>query len=127
VDDLRKNQDEAGMMITREYLRGLIQAEIDAGILSERIVLGGFSQGGAMSLLAGLTAKVKLAGVLALSSWLPLDSKFSTLLQEAKLNEATPILMCHGTADAVVPVVLGQQSSSLLQGLGFSITFTSYP
>lgn len=127
VNDLRGRQDEAGILATREYLNGLIQAEIGAGIPAERIVLGGFSQGGAMSLFSALTGPNKLAGVVGLSSWLPLDSKFSEFLQESDLNKKTPILMCHGTVDAVVPTELGKLTSELLKSSGFDLTLKLYP
>ncbi|ORY60550.1 Phospholipase/carboxylesterase/thioesterase [Pseudomassariella vexata] len=126
VDDIRKNQDEKGMLVSREYLHGLVQAEIDAGIPAERIVLGGFSQGGAMALFSGLTAKVKLAGIVGLSCYLPLDKKVPEFLKEAELNAKTPFLMCHGTADLVVPTVLGVESSKVLEAMGYDVTFTRY-
>ena len=127
MDDLRSRQDEKGILLTREYLNGLIQAEIDAGIPSERIVLGGFSQGAAMSLFSALTGPVKLAGVVGLSSWLPLDSKLSEFLQQSDLNKQTPILMCHGTSDVVVPTDLGKLSYEKLKADGFDVTMKLYP
>lgn len=127
ADDLRKNQDAEGIMTSRDYLRGLIQDEIDAGIPPERIVLGGFSQGGAMALFSSLTSKVKLAGIVGLSSWVPLDEKLPDHLKEFDLNRETPILMCHGTTDMVVPTVLGKLSSDLLNGMGYDISFKLYP
>ena len=127
VDDLRSRQDEKGILQTREYLNGLVKAEIDAGIPSERIVLGGFSQGAAMSLFSALTGPVKLAGVVGLSSWVPLDSKLSEFLQESDFNKQTPILMCHGTNDVVVPTELGKLSYDLLKSSGFDVTFKLYP
>ncbi|KAI0125292.1 Phospholipase/carboxylesterase/thioesterase [Xylariales sp. AK1849] len=127
TDDLRKTQDEAGIVVSREYLRGLIQAEIDSGIPPERIVLGGFSQGGAMALLTGLTAKVKLAGIVGMSSYLPLDSKLPELLKETNLNKKTPILMCHGSVDEVVPTAFGKESSEILKKTGFNVAYKQYP
>ncbi|KAH8661944.1 Phospholipase/carboxylesterase/thioesterase [Xylariales sp. PMI_506] len=126
IEDLRTNQDEAGMNVTREYLSGIIQAEIDAGIPAERIVVGGFSQGGAMALYTGLTAKVKLAAIVGLSSYLPLDSKIPELLKETNNNQKTPVLMCHGNVDMVVPYVLGRESSAMLKSIGFDVTFKEY-
>lgn len=108
-------------------MNGLIQAEIDAGIPANRIVLGGFSQGGAIALLAGLTAKVKLAGVVGLSTWLPLDAKFPSLVQESDFNHDTPIYMAHGTADVVVPTALGQMSYELLKRQNFPVTMKLFP
>ncbi|KAI1351076.1 phospholipase/Carboxylesterase [Xylaria sp. FL0043] len=127
IEDIRGRQDEPGLMKTREYVNSLIQAEIDAGIPANRIVLGGFSQGGAMALLTALTAKVKLAGVVGLSTWLPLDSKFPSLVQESDLNHETPIYMAHGTADQVVPTPLGQMSYEVLKKQNFPVTMKLFP
>jgi predicted esterase len=126
-EDLRANQDEKGILESRDYFKGLIQSEIDAGIPADRIVLGGFSQGGAMALFAGLTGPVRLAGIVGLSSYLPLDSKFPEFLKQNDFNKATPILMCHGTADGVVPTALGKDSSEFLKKLGFDVTMKLYP
>lgn len=127
VDDLRARQDEKGIFATRDYLNGLIQAEIDAGIPPERIVLGGFSQGAAMSLFTGLTGPNKLAGIVGMSSWLPLDTKLPEFLKKSDLNKKTPILMCHGTTDVVVPTELGKLTFDLLKSTGFDVTFKLYP
>ncbi|KAI1157702.1 phospholipase/Carboxylesterase [Nemania serpens] len=127
IDDIRSRQDEPGLLRTRDYVSSLIQAEIDAGIPANRIVVGGFSQGGAMALLSGLTAKVKLGGIVGLSCWLPLDSKFPSLLQESDLNHETPIFMAHGTADHVVPMPLGQLSYEALKTHNFPVTIKLFP
>ncbi|KAI0403106.1 acyl-protein thioesterase-1-like protein [Xylaria palmicola] len=127
VDDIRANQDEPGLLRTRDYVNTLIQAEIDAGIPANRIVLGGFSQGGAMALLTGLTAKVKLAGIVGLSCWVPLDSKIPSLIQESNNNQDTPIFMAHGTVDQVVPTAFGKLSYELLKKLNFPATMKLYP
>ncbi|KAI0147422.1 Phospholipase/carboxylesterase/thioesterase [Xylariaceae sp. FL1272] len=128
LDDIKKNQDEPGHLKTREFVHGLIQAEIDAGIPSNRIIVGGFSMGAAMSHLSALTAKVKLAGVVGLSSWLPLDHKFPDLVKEAgNVNQDTPIFMGHGTVDPYVPFPLGQLTAETLKQQGFSVEFKSYP
>lgn len=127
-DDLRRQQDEAGMLVSRAYLNGLIQAEIDNGIPAERIVLGGFSQGGAMSLFTGVTSKFKLAAIVGMSSYLPLDSKLPQFLNEGNFNQKTPILMCHGSADPVVPTVIGRACFELLKKSGFEdVTWKEYP
>ncbi|KAK8104007.1 acyl-protein thioesterase 1 [Apiospora kogelbergensis] len=126
-DDLRKNQDAKGIEVTRDYLRDLVKAEMDGGIPAERIVLGGFSQGGAMSLMTGLTSNVKLGGIIGLSSWLPLDDKLPDYLKEYDLNRETPIMMCHGDSDPVVPTAFGKWSSEALKEQGFKVTFTLYP
>lgn len=73
------DEDEMGMLQSARMINGLISAEVDGGIDPRRIVLGGFSQGGAMSLLTGLTGERKLAGVAVLSGWLPLRAKFKAV------------------------------------------------
>ncbi|KAI1500016.1 Phospholipase/carboxylesterase [Biscogniauxia marginata] len=127
TEDLRARQDERGILLSRDYLNGLIQAEIDSGIPASRIVLGGFSQGAAMSLFTGLTAKVKLAGIVGLSSYLPLDAKFPDFVKESDLNHETPILMCHGDVDPVVPTDFGKESYEILKKQGFNATMKMYP
>ncbi|GAP90238.2 putative acyl-protein thioesterase 1 [Rosellinia necatrix] len=130
IDDIRSNQDEPGLLRTRDYVNSLIQAEIDAGIPSNRIILGGFSQGGAMALLSGLTAKVKLGGIVGLSCWLPLDTKFPSLVQASDLNHETPIYMAHGSIDPVVPTAFGQMSYEALKKQNFAAKmklFTGMP
>ncbi|KAI1848263.1 hypothetical protein JX266_005976 [Neoarthrinium moseri] len=127
TNDLRRQQDEAGLLVSRAYLSGLIQSEIDAGIPAERIVLGGFSQGGAMALFTGLTGKVKIGGIVGLSSYLPLDSRLPEFLSEGNVNEKTPILMCHGSADPIVPTAFGKESSQILTKTGFQVTWKEYP
>ncbi|KAI8959732.1 Phospholipase/carboxylesterase [Daldinia sp. FL1419] len=127
VEDLKTHQDERGIMQSREYFNELVQAEINAGIPPNRIVLGGFSQGAAMSLISGLTAKVKFAGIVALSGYLPLDAKIDDLLKENDNNHQTPILMCHGDEDQVVPTSLGKMSYEALKNRGFDVTMKIYP
>ncbi|OTB02860.1 hypothetical protein M426DRAFT_322282 [Hypoxylon sp. CI-4A] len=127
TEDIRKEQDEKGILLSREYFNGLIQAEIDSGIPSNRIVLGGFSQGGAISLFSGLTSKVKLAGIIGLSSYLPLDPKFAEFVKENDNNHQTPILMCHGDEDQVVPTNFGKLSYEELKRQGFDVTMKIYP
>lgn len=126
-DSLRANEDEAGILASREYFNGLIQQEINAGIPAERIVLGGFSQGGAMSLFSGLTSKVKLGGIVALSSYLLLSLKFAELLPTPNVNKDTPLFMAHGDQDVVVPIQLGVRSHDALKALGYKPIFKIYP
>ena len=115
------------MNVTRAYLHGLIDSEIDSGIKSDRIVLGGFSQGGAMSIYSGLTAMHKLGAVVGLSSYLPLDATFPAILEQSDFNKKTPVFMGHGTQDVVVPYVFGKESASIIERLGFNVRFESYP
>ncbi len=113
-------------MRTREYISGLIEQEIAAGIPSERIVLGGFSQGGAASIFSGLTAKFKLAGIVSLSAYLMLSLKFATMVPNPQFNKETPIFMGHGDMDGVVFYEIGRKSHDLLKGLGYNVNFKTY-
>lgn len=123
----REDEDAEGVKATREYLSSLIQSEIDAGIPADRIVLGGFSQGAAMSIFTGLTAKVKLAGVVALSGWLLLSSTFrEELAASPGLNNNTPVLMCQGDADPIILPERSRLSYQVLNTAGMNVTRKVY-
>lgn len=126
VESLRRNEDEAGILLSQAYLHDLIQNEIDSGIPADRVVLGGFSQGGAMSILGGLTARVKLAGIIGLSAYLVLSLKFADLVPKPEFNNDTPIFMAHGDSDQVVSTELGSKSYDLLKSMGYNATFKTY-
>lgn len=100
--DLCMQQDEIGIESSRIAIDALIEKEIKRGIVSSNIFLGGFSQGGAMALYAGLHRVERLAGVVALSCYLPLSEALET--RNYSLNTATPIFMAHGAYDAVVSI-----------------------
>src|SRR4051794_37636577 len=121
-DSLRKQEDREGILRTQKHVHELIQKEIDAGIPADRIVLGGFSQGGAVGLFAGLTAKVKLAGIVALSAYLLLSQQFASLVPKPEFNKDTPVFMGHGDSDEVVHTKLGELSHSMLKTQGYSVT-----
>lgn len=114
-------------MLSQAYFHELIQKEIDDGIPADRIVLGGFSQGGAMSMFAGLTSKVRLGGIVALSSYLLLSLKFADLVPKPEFNKETPIFMAHGDSDQVVNFELGKKSYDLLKDMGYKPTLKIYP
>jgi predicted esterase len=123
-----RSDDEAGIKESSKYIHDLIANEISAkGIPAERIVLGGFSQGGAMSLYSGLTAPKKLGGIVGLSCYLLLRDKIKDLAIEAgNANEKTKIFMGHGTADPVVRYDYGIMTSEVLRDIGYSIDFKTY-
>lgn len=104
-------------------VKSIIDDEIKSGIPSDRIVLGGFSQGGALALYTALTMEKPLAGILALSSWLPLHKTFPEVL---KGNKDIPILQCHGTADPIVAYAFGQMTNEVLHKLCSKHEFKSY-
>lgn len=124
LNDLTQ-EDAAGIVQTEQSIHELIQQEIDQGISSDRIILAGFSQGGAMALFTGLRYPKPLAGLLALSTYLPLAEQFAQSLNPA--NQKTAIFMAHGKQDPVLPFALGQQTYELLKKLHYPIEFHTYP
>lgn len=106
-------EDEPGMLRTVRQLNELITAEVDAGIPAERIIIGGFSQGGAMSLLTGLTTERRLGGVVVMSAWLPLRSKFKAMMNDHA--KKLPIFWGHGKSDPLVKFTWAQESVKFLK------------
>ncbi|KAI8672917.1 hypothetical protein LRP88_02562 [Fusarium phalaenopsidis] len=127
VNTLVRSEDTEGIKRSQQYFHNLIQEEIDAGIPSERIVLGGFSQGGAMSILSGLTCKNKLGGIIGMSSWLLLSQSFAGMVSPTDANRQTPVKMFHGDADPIVNIQRGKLSVDLLKELGYDVTWKVYP
>ncbi len=115
--------DTKQLIISSDAIVALIDREIERGIASRHIIIAGFSQGGAVAYHCALTYKKPLAGLLALSTYLATKS----IIQPAKENRQIPILICHGTADPVVPEVLGQLARELLSGMGFKPVYKTYP
>lgn len=116
-------EDEAGIRDSSAAIGALLQREIERGIPANRIVLAGFSQGGAIALYAGLRYAEKLAGIMALSAYLPLRA---TAGEFHAANRETPVFMAHGSLDPVVPPVLGEESAKLLAEAGYPVEFKSY-
>ncbi|KAJ4266528.1 hypothetical protein NW762_004515 [Fusarium torreyae] len=127
VETLVRNEDTEGIKRSQQYFHDLIQEEVDSGIPPERIVLGGFSQGGAMSLLAGLTCKSKLGGIVGLSSWLLLSKTFADIVKPTDANRQTPVMMFHGEEDPIVNFQRGKLSADMLKELGYDVTWKTYP
>jgi phospholipase/carboxylesterase len=127
IKDLDRNtaEDVAGFRATELQIRELIAKEVTRGIPTNRIVLAGFSQGGAVSLYMVARLPEKLAGVMALSCYLPLRNTFST--ERLSANDATPIFMAHGQADATLPMALGTASRDFLLGQGYPVEWRQYP
>jgi phospholipase/carboxylesterase len=122
---LSAREDEAGIRDSEKQIRTLVQQELDSGIPAKRIVIAGFSQGGAIALQVALRFPQRLAGVLALSTYLPLREALR--LEAAAENRDVPILMCHGSQDGVVPMALGSASRDALQALNYTIEWRAYP
>ncbi|KAF3427759.1 hypothetical protein E2986_11120 [Frieseomelitta varia] len=116
-------EDEEGIRRAAEMVHSLIAEEVAAGIPTKRIVLGGFSQGGALAIYSALTFPEPLAGVIALSAWLPLHQKFPA---EAIGNKNTPLLQCHGDCDPIVPYRWGQLTASVLKQFMTQTEFKTY-
>jgi phospholipase/carboxylesterase len=117
--------DEAGLRESIAVIEALIAAERSQGIASKRIVIAGFSQGGALALHAALRHSVPLAGILALSAYLPLQATLANELAEA--NRQAPIFMCHGQHDPVLPLALGVAACNWLRAAGYKVEWKEYP
>jgi len=121
----RGRQDEGGIRESEKLVHGLLRHELAAGIAAQDIVLAGFSQGGAIALHTGLRYRQRLGGVIGLSTYLPIDEKLGDEVHAA--NRATPILLCHGRFDPMLPLALGQHSRDLLQYHGYAVEWHDYP
>lgn len=123
--DFRAGEDSEGIRQSGCQLAELVAREEAGGIPAQRILLAGFSQGGAIALHAGLRYPRRLAGILALSTWLPLAG---TLAHEGTAaNRSAPILMAHGVYDPVVPLALAEQSRDTLRQAGYTVDWRTYP
>nr|CUU97855.1 hypothetical transcript [Hymenolepis microstoma] len=122
-------QDETGIIRAANELGKFVEAEKNANISPERIVVGGFSQGGSAAYYYALTnSEPRLGGLVALSSWLPLHSKFLSRTTAVSANRSLPVFQCHGLEDPVVPYELGELSSSIMKQFGFNdCSFNAYP
>ena len=116
--------DAAGLAQSVERVNGYLRREIEGGVAAPRIVLAGFSQGGAVALAAGLRFPQRLAGILALSAYLPFPQTLEA--ERSVANADVPILMCHGRLDPVVHVTLGQEARGVLAGLGYRVEWHEY-
>lgn len=118
-------KDEAGLRRSEAAIRALLAQERQRGMGAERIVLAGFSQGCAMALHTGLRFEERLAGIVALSGFLPLPEKIAAERHAA--NADTPVFMAHGSLDSVVRVERGEASRDTLSALGQPVQWHSYP
>ena len=117
--------DLPGLKKSASQIRDLIQSEIDNGMPAERIFLAGFSQGGVMAFHTGLYYPKRLAGILALSTFLAEGEKLAA--DKAAANAQIPILMCHGQQDSVLPMALGKSSLANLHSAGYAVEWREYP
>lgn len=120
-----RREDEAGIRESEAHVRALIAREHARGIDSRHIVLAGFSQGCAMTLHTGLRYGESLAGLMALSGYLPLADMLAA--QRHARNAETPIFMAHGTHDPMVTIDRARASHAALEQLGYSVEWHTYP
>jgi len=125
VPNLVRIEDEQGIRRSAQQIDALIQREVARGIPTENIVLAGFSQGCAMTLHTGLRAPYKLAGLMALSGYLPLMDMAEKERHSA--NAQTPIFMAHGSFDPVVVIERAEASRQKLNALGYAVQWHTYP
>jgi phospholipase/carboxylesterase len=123
--DRRAAQDERGIRESAEAIGALVKRERERGIAASRILVAGFSQGGAMALFTALRWPERLGAILALSTYLPLADTLRDELHPA--NAGVPIFMAHGQLDAVLPQSLGEASRDALRVLGCTVDWHSYP
>lgn len=121
--DIDRHVDEAQLRQSAARVQQLIEREIERGVDSERIIIAGFSQGGAVAYEAALNFPQKLAGIMALSSY------FATAItvEINPVQNEIPIMICHGSLDPVLPETLGQKSLETLRALNFTPEYHSYP
>lgn len=120
-----RGQDRDGIVDSVNCVAGLLRLQIASGMPSRRIILAGFSQGGAIALQLALRFPDPLAGVVALSSYLLFGERLEG--QQHAANAALPAFVGHGTADPVVPIGLGQEAARKLEELGHPVEWHSYP
>jgi phospholipase/carboxylesterase len=122
--DLDQRADERGVRESMAQVEALIQRECERGVPASRLILAGFSQGGAIALAAGVRRQAPLAGLVALSTYLPMAS--TTPVEATVAGSRTPIFMAHGRQDPVVPASLGALSRDILRKLGSPVDWHEY-
>ncbi len=120
-----KGQDEAGINHSAEKICALIKNEIERGIPASKIILAGFSQGGAMALHVGLRYPERLAGIMVLSAYLMYPDRMQSEYSDA--NSETSVFISHGTQDPVIPIAFGEAARSALQAGKWPVEWHSYP
>ncbi|KAG1669417.1 Acyl-protein thioesterase 2 [Nymphon striatum] len=117
-------EDDRGIIAASKTVHDIIEEEVKLGIPTNRIIIGGFSQGGALALYSALTCKKNLGGIVALSSWLPLRNSFPAAMQG---NKDTAVFQCHGEQDILVAYAYGSKSSDFLKNMMTNVTFKKFP
>lgn len=122
-------QDEDGIRESSEQLEALVAREIERGVPAERIVLAGFSQGGAIALHTALRRRERIAGLMALSTWLPLAGQFAAEVTDnpAAQPRDLPVFIAHGSFDPMLPIALGKATRDALTAAGYAPEWQEYP
>ena len=122
-------QDEAGIRESAASLLQLIEREKERGVDTSRIVLAGFSQGGAIAMHTAMRVTQRLAGLMALSTWMPLESTIGKEVVDNSESQSRelPVLMAHGTFDPLLPLAAGQHAREIMQDAGFKVQWHEYP
>jgi phospholipase/carboxylesterase len=124
TDGAIRREDERGVRASQVLIETLIAREKKRGTKAERLVLAGFSQGGAIALHTGLRHPERIAGIMALSTYVPVAEKLSA--EASAANRHVPIFMAHGTHDPVIPLARAEQSRGLLESLGYAVEWHEY-
>jgi phospholipase/carboxylesterase len=122
--DLVRREDETGVRASHRQVAALVEREVGRGVPHSRIVLAGFSQGGAIALHTGLRQEQPLAGLMALSTYLPLAPQFDA--ERAPASQSVPIFMAHGRSDPVIPLARATTSRDQLIAAGYAVEWHEY-
>ena len=124
ADGANRREDERGVRASQVLIEALIAREKERWTKAGRLVLAGFSQGGAIALHAGLRHPGRIAGIMALSAYVPVGEKLSA--ERSTANRDVPIFMGHGSDDPIIPLVRAEQSRNLLKSLGYPVEWHEY-
>jgi len=124
IQDNQQSDSHQGLIESQQLINSFIQREMDYGIPSHKIILVGFSQGGALALQTGLRFPIKLGGIACLSGYLPWEHLLS--IEQHPANQATKVFMAHGMLDPVIPIYLAQHSCDVIKNLNYDIAWHVY-
>ncbi|MFZ9036239.1 MAG: alpha/beta hydrolase [Francisellaceae bacterium] len=124
ISEIKRDVDVNGILNSVDRIANIIDQQIKQGIASENIILAGFSQGGVIALYTALMSPHRLAGVLALSTYLPAWEEFADKITTA--NKETDVIVAHGRQDPIVPFIAGQHLAERLKDHGFNVCFHAY-
>ncbi len=125
TENLERKPDNQGVLQSTQAINELIADEVARGIAANRIILVGFSQGGAIALTAGTRHPETLGGIMALSTYLPMPEELAT--KASRANQQIPILMVHGEQDSVIPMAMAKASFGALIAQGYAVQWQQYP